>query len=110
MGWIGLDWVGLGWIGLNWVGLGWIVLDWAGLAWIWLALDRIAWGWVGLDWVGLGWIGMDWIGLLFGFADGAEDAGAPVEAAGDDIVIGAITSVGIAKRRAGSGTDAVRAE
>ena len=35
---------------------------------------------------------------MFGFADGAEDAGAPVEAAVVDIVLGAIALAGIAKR------------
>ena len=46
---------------------------------------------------------------MFGFADGAEDAGAPVEAAVVAIVIGAMTSTGIAKRVAGPGNRAVRA-
>ena len=35
---------------------------------------------------------------MFGFADGAEDAGAPVEAAVVAIVFGAIALAGIAKR------------
>ena len=48
---------------------------------------------------------------MFGFADGAEDAGAPVEAADADVAIGAIVSTRVAKRSMpGSGTDAVRAE
>ena len=46
---------------------------------------------------------------MFGFADGAEDAGAPVEAAVVAIVFGAIALAGIAKRSM-PGPGSVRAD